>query len=113
MPKLFYPGVMLAGVLVSAFAQVLLKKSALKQHLSFWSQFLNWRVFTAYSIFVIAIFCSIIAYKEVPLSIGPILASTEYIFIAFLDRVVFKKHASATTLTGLGLIVIGIVISAT
>jgi len=112
MHKLTYSLIMLAGVLISAFAQVLLKKSANKNHRSFLAHYLNWPVFTAYSIFVLATFCTIIAYRVIPLSLGPILGSTEYLFVATLDRLVFSKHISRLTAAGLFVIVTGIVISA-
>lgn len=112
MNKLIHCLIMLSGVLISAFAQVLLKKSAIKSRKSFLEHCLNLRILLAYSIFIVATLCTIVAYRVIPLSLGPVLASTEYVFVAALDRLFFSKRISGLTATGLFVIVLGIVVSA-
>ena len=112
MNKVIYSSLLVVGVLISAFAQVLLKKSALKPHRDFSSRYLNVNVISAYIIFFIAIFCTVIAYKSVPLSLGPVLASSEYLFVAILDRIFFFKKTTFLVRAGLFTIVIGVLISA-
>lgn len=98
------------GVFVSAIAQVLLKKSAGKKYESRIREYLNPYVIISYAIFFGATFCTIYAYKEVPLSLGPILAASEYIFVAVLSKLVLKEHISIKKFIGLSVIVAGIIV---
>lgn len=102
--------VYILGVLISSIAQLFLKKSATSNHTSIIKEYLNKRVILSYSVFVLATFCTLFAYKGIPLSFGPILSTTEYIFVALLSAVFLKEKMSARTITGLALIIAGIVI---
>ena len=102
---------MLFGILISAFAQILLKKSSGKEYENRIKEYLNPFVIISYTIFFIATFCSIFAYKVVPLSLGPILGATEYIFVAILSRVLLKEKVSVKKSVGLAIIVAGVIIS--
>ncbi len=110
--KLFYTLVLLLGFLVSAIAQILLKKSAQKEYESRIKEYLNPYVIISYAIFFGATLCTIIAYKEVDLSFGPILGTTEYIFVAVLSRLILKEHISVKKIVGLCVIIAGIVVYA-
>lgn len=105
-----YISVFLIGVLVSSAAQIRLKKSALIQHNSIIKEYLNLRVIGAYGIFVCATLCTMYAYKGIPLSMGPILSSTEYIFVAMLAYFFLKEKISRRKIFGLAIIVVGVII---
>lgn len=102
--------VYLAGVFVSAIAQILLKKSAGKTYENKIREYLNPYVVISYAIFFGATLCTIYAYKEVPLSLGPILGATEYIFVAVLSKLLLKEHISLKKFIGLSVIVAGVII---
>lgn len=53
---------------------------------------------------------TIFAYSGIPLSFGPILATSEYIFVAILSRAILKERISLKKFIGLSVIVVGIVI---
>ncbi|MBQ7203693.1 MAG: EamA family transporter [Eubacterium sp.] len=108
--KYLFALIYLAGVFVSAIAQILLKKSAGKQYESRIKEYLNPYVIISYAIFFGATFCTIYAYKEVPLSLGPVLAASEYIFVAVLSKLVLKEHISLKKFIGLSVIVAGIIV---
>ncbi|MBQ9229398.1 MAG: EamA family transporter [Eubacterium sp.] len=108
--KILFVLIYIAGVFVSAVAQILLKKSAGKTYESKIKEYLNPYVIISYAIFFGATFCTIYAYKEVPLSLGPILAASEYIFVAVLSRLVLKEHISLKKFIGLSVIVAGIIV---
>ena len=108
--KYLFALIYLAGVFVSAVAQILLKKSAGKKYENRIKEYLNPYVIISYAIFFGATFCTIYAYKEVPLSLGPILAASEYIFVAVLSKLVLKEHISLKKFIGLSVIVAGIII---
>ena len=71
---------------------------------------MNPRVIFAYIIFFAATLCSIMAYKVIPLSLGPILESAGYIFVAFMSWLFLKEKISKQKVLGLSIIVIGIII---
>ena len=108
--KYLFALIYLAGVFVSAIAQILLKKSAGKTYDSKIKEYLNPYVIISYAIFFGATFCTIYAYKEVPLSLGPILAASEYIFVAVLSKMVLKEHINLKKFIGLSVIVAGIIV---
>ena len=105
-----YVALMLLGVFVSAVAQVLLKKAAMRPYDSFWQQYLNLPVIIAYAIFFAATFMSIFAYKAVPLSMGAILEATGYIYVTVFGVTIFGERISARQVLALALIIGGIAV---
>lgn len=107
---LIYSGIYVLGVIISAFAQILLKKSADIERENKIKEYLNIKTIFAYSIFFGATLCSVFAYKYVPLSMGPILGTTEYVFVAILSYYLLKEKISKKKLIGLITIVLGVLI---
>jgi len=105
-----YAALMLAGTFISAVAQVLLKKEAQVRHGSVIEEYLNPRVIIAYIIFFGATFLSIFAYRVVPLSMGPILEATGYIWVTIFGVTIFRERMNKTKIIALGLIIAGIVV---
>lgn len=105
-----YSGIYILGIIISSFAQILLKKSANIERNSKIEEYLNIRTILAYTIFFGATLCSVFAYKYIPLSFGPILGTTEYIFIAILSYFFLKEKINKRKLLGLIIIVIGVFI---
>ena len=98
----------LAGVFISAGAQVLLKKSAMRAHASRWGRYLNPLVLGGYSVFLAATVLSLLAYRAgLPLKSGPVLGSSSYFFVAAFGRVFFGERISHRKLAGLALIAAG------
>lgn len=107
---LIYGLIYIAGVLISAFAQVLLKKSADTKKDSIIKEYLNVKTICSYSIFFIATLCSVFAYKYLPLSYGPILGTLEYIFVAILSYIFLKEKIKKKKLIGLLIVLAGVFI---
>lgn len=107
---IMYSCILLLGVFISALSQVILKKAALKKYDSVIKEYLNFPVIFAYLIFVISTFLSIIAYKGIPLSMGPILEATSYIYVTIFGVKIFGERINKKKIISLGLIISGIVI---
>ncbi len=105
-----YACILLLGVLISSISQVMLKKSALKKYDSVIKEYLNPFVILAYSMFLESTFLSILAYKEIPLSMGPILEATSYLYVTFLGVKIFGEKMSKKKWIALGYILVGIAI---
>lgn len=100
----------LFSVLISSLSQILLKKSAGRTYENPLKEYLNPKVIIAYGIFFLSTLCTMWAYKAVPLSLGPVLEATGYIWVTILGIVFLKEKISAKKWAGLGLIIIGIVV---
>lgn len=108
---IFYSAILLFGVFISAISQVMLKKAAMKHYDSPVQEYMNPLVIFAYVLFVGTTFLSIIAYRGIPLSMGPLLEATSYIYITFFGVTIFKEKMNTKKVTALLLIVAGIVIN--
>lgn len=107
---LLYSLMFMFGVFISAISQVILKKSAEKKYDNIIKEYLNVPVIAAYSIFFLATFLSIIAYKGIPLSLGPVLDSTSYVYIGFFGSKFFGEKLNRKKIISIGLIILGIVV---
>ncbi|MCR4923923.1 MAG: multidrug ABC transporter [Lachnospiraceae bacterium] len=107
---IIYSSFILLGTLISAIAQVMLKKAALKEYPSKIMEYLNPLVIIAYIIFFGSTFLSIYAYKVVPLSMGPILEATGYIYVTAFGVFIFNEKINLKKIVALIIILAGIVI---
>lgn len=107
---LIYSGIMLLGVLISSVSQILLKISAGKKYPSRIREYLNPHVIIGYGMFFGCTLISMLALKVVPLSMQPVLEATGYIFVAALSYFILKEKLSLRQLSGMALILIGIVV---
>ena len=105
-----YSCIMVSGVLISSFSQIMLKKSAQKTFASKIKEYLNPTVIIAYLLFFFSSFLSLIALKVIPLSMSPILEASGYIFIAILSYIFLKEKLTRKQLLGMALIIGGIAV---
>lgn len=102
--------VLMTGVFVSAVSQVMLKKAALKTYDSPMKEYLNPMVIVAYLLFFGTTLLSVLAYKGIPLSMGPIIEATSYIYVTFFGVKIFHEKMNRKKYLALGLIIAGIII---
>ena len=107
---MIYILIFLCSVFISSVSQVLLKSSANRRHSSVLGEYLNIKVIVAYTMFFGSTLITILAYRYVPLSLGGILESTGYIFVAVLSYLFLHEKISKRKMTGLGMILIGIIV---
>lgn len=105
-----YAFAMIFGTFISSVSQVLLKKAAMRKYDNIIKEYLNFRVIIAYFIFFAATLCSLLAYKVIPLSMGPVLEASSYFFITFFGITIFKEKLTKRKIIALILIITGIVI---
>ena len=89
--EIIYMLIFLCSVLISSISQIMLKKSANKEHENKMKEYLNPTVIAAYGMFFAATLITTVAYKVVPLSVGPLLEATGYIWVAILGRIFLSK----------------------
>lgn len=100
----------LFGVFISGISQVMLKKSALVHHKSPLFEYLNPLVIGAYALFFCATLCSVFAFRRIPLSMGPILDATGYLYVVFFGITIFHEEVGRAKIFALVLILAGIAV---
>lgn len=109
--KWFYISIYIFAVFLSSVSQIMLKRSASIKRSTKLMEYLNIMVISAYMLFFISIFITIFAYKVLPLSLGPVLESTSYLFIMILSVTFLKEKISKKKLLGIALIIVGGIVS--
>ena len=107
---ILYAGFMLFGVMISSLSQVLLKTAANKSYRSKIKEYLNPLVITAYTVFFLATLCTVFAYRVIPLSMGPVLESSSYVFVSVFGYFFFHEKIGKRKIAALALIISGIVV---
>jgi len=107
-----YSILFLIAVFVAAAAQVLLKKAAMKKYPNFIAEYLNPTVIFAYILFFGATLVDVFAYKVIPLSLGPILEATAYIYVTIFGVTIFHEKVNKKEILALGIIIVGIIVYA-
>ncbi|MFT3982507.1 MAG: EamA family transporter [Lachnospiraceae bacterium] len=102
--------VFLLSVLISAVSQLLLKMSANRKYETRLAEYLNPKVIAAYFLFFGATLITVLAYQYVPLSLGPVLESTGYIFVTLLGCFILKEKIGKRKLAGMLVIIAGILL---
>lgn len=105
-----YVVILLFSVFISAFSQVLLKKSALKTYCSYLCEYLNIYVIIAYIIYLVAVFLDLFALQKVPVSFVPVAEASSYIFVLLFGRIFFKENFSKRKIFAILFILAGIVL---
>lgn len=110
---IFYIAILIFSVFISAFSQVLLKKSALKTYNSFIKEYINFYVIPAYAIYFLAVFLDLLALRKVPVSFVPVAEASSYVFVLLFGKIFFKEIFSKRKIIAMILIMAGIVVFVT
>lgn len=102
--------IFVASVFISSVSQTILKTSANESHENSWSEYLNFKVLIAYFLFFLSSFVTILAYRKIPLSLGPVLEASGYVFVSILGVIFLKEKIGKKKLIGLAAILLGIVV---
>ncbi|GAB6105260.1 EamA family transporter [Blautia glucerasea] len=102
--------ILLLSVFISSVSQIILKKAANKIYDSPLKEYLNPMVIGAYGLFFCSVILTMLALRNLPLSMSPILESTGYIFVSVMGYFFLKETFSKRKLMGFVLILAGIFI---
>lgn len=100
----------LGSVLISSLSQVVLKLSANEEHESGLKEYLNIKVILAYGMFFLSTILTMLGYRRVPLSLGVVLETTGYIYVAILGHLFLQEKITKRKFIGNLLIIAGIVV---
>lgn len=76
------------------------------------AEYLNPLVIVAYVIFVGTTLLGILAYRGIPLSMGPVLEATSYFYVTFFGVRIFGERMTRKKWLALALILVGIFVYA-
>ena len=79
------------AVFIATIAQVLLKKEANVKHESFLQKFLNVKVISAYSIFLLSTILNVVAFKNIDLKYAVVFDVTGFIWIGLFSVFILLK----------------------
>ena len=102
--------IMVGCTLLTATSQNMLKKSANEKHKNIIFEYLNWRVITAYIIFVLVLLLNTYAYTMVPLKYGAVIDTLSYVFVLLFSVALLKEKVTVGKFIGNLLIITGILI---
>ena len=102
----------LFSTFLASVSQVLLKKAALREHKSLLAEYTDWRVLLGYGLFVGCTLLTMLAYKGVPLNVGPVLEATGYLYVTLFGVTIFHERMDPRKIGALALILAGILVYA-
>ena len=102
--------IMVGCTLLTATSQTMLTKSANEKHKNIIFEYLNWRVITAYIIFVLVLLLNTYAYTMVPLKYGAVIDTLSYVFVLLFSVALLKEKVTVGKFIGNLLIITGILI---
>lgn len=102
----------LFSTFLASVSQVLLKKAALREHKSLLAEYTDWRVLLGYGLFVGCTLLTMLAYKGVPLNVGPVLEATGYLYVTVFGVTIFHEKMNPRKVAALAIIIVGILIYA-
>ncbi len=102
---------MVSAVVVSAFSQILLKKSAKKTYSSVIREYLNPYVIIGYGMMMLTTVLTVFAYGTgLDYKNGPVIESLGYVLIMFLSLMFFGEKITPKKLIGNSLVILGIIV---
>ncbi len=96
----------LFSVMIASISQILLKLGSKNEK----NLYINKYTIGGYFILIISTFCTVMAYKKIPLSTGVLLETLSYIFVPCLSFHFLGEKLSRKRIIGMVVIVIGIII---
>lgn len=105
-----YVFIALFSGILSAFSQVLLKKSSTIERNSGLKEYLNLYVVFAYGITFICMILTVVAYRGLPFKYGAVLEPLAYVYVIILSRIIFKEKLTVKRIFGNVIMVCGVII---
>lgn len=99
-----------AGVIIASFSQVLLKKGAMRPHISFIRDYLNAPVIVGYAMMFLSVLAAMFAYRGLPMMTVPIIEALGFVLVPVLSFFFFKEKFTRSKFVGIVIIIAGVII---
>ena len=105
-----YIVIVILSVFAAACAQMLLKQGTMKNHTTWWRQYINTWVIGGYVIMLGSLMLNIFCMsKGVQVKEVSVIESMSYLFVPILAFLLFKEKLTAQKICAIGIIVLGII----
>ena len=98
------------SVTIAGFSQILLKKGAMREHVSFLDDYLNLPVISGYALMFATVLATMFAYRGVRYMTIQIIESLGYILVPVLSYFFFGEKFTENKVIGIAIILIGIAV---
>ncbi len=98
------------SVTVASVSQLLLKKSAMREHHSLLGEYINPYVITGYGMLFLSMFLTILAFHGLEYKNGPVIESLGYVIVLFLSRIFFREKITVKKIAGTLCILAGVAV---
>lgn len=98
------------SVTVAGFSQILLKKGAMRPHISFIRDYLNAPVICGYALMFISVLVTMFAYRGLEYMSVQVVEATGYILVPILSYLFFKEKFTKNKVIGIVIIILGMLI---
>ena len=105
-----YVLIAISGVVIAGFSQILLKKGAMREHVSFLDDYLNLPVISGYTLMFAAVLVGMLSYRGVQYMTVQIIESLGYILVPVLSYFFFGEKFTKNKVIGIAIILIGIAV---
>lgn len=105
-----YALIAIASGVISAFSQILLKKSSKIEYDSHMKEYVNPYVISGYLLTVLCMVLMILAYRGLPFKYGAVLESLVYLYVMILSNIFFKESLTFKRVLGNIIIVSGVIV---
>ncbi len=101
---------MLASAAITAFSQIILKKSADKKHKGFIFEYINPYVLFSYVCYFGVLVLNVFIYTKIDYRFGVVINSMASVLVMVLSKLMLKETITKKRILGNALIILGIVI---
>lgn len=98
------------SVTVAGFSQILLKKGAMRPHVSFIKDYVNAPVISGYALMFISVLATMFAYRGIEYMTVQIIEALGYILVPVLSYFFFKEKFTRNKVIGIAIIIIGMLV---
>ncbi len=105
-----YAAIAVFSGFLSAFSQILLKKSSDLERTSKLREYFNLYVISGYGITLLCMGLMVVAFKGLPFKYGAILESLVYLYVMLLSRIFLKEKLTLKKVIGNLIIVFGVAV---
>ena len=99
---------MILSAFITAFSQIILKKSANKKHKSVFFEYLNPYVLFSYVCYIGVLVLNVFIYTKVDYRFGVVINSMSTVFVMLLSNIILKESITRKRIIGNVIIVCGI-----
>ncbi len=101
---------MILSAFITAFSQIILKKSANKKHKSVFFEYLNPYVLFSYVCYIGVLVLNVFIYTKVDYRFGVVINSMSTVFVMLLSNIILKESITRKRIIGNVIIVCGILV---